>query len=121
MNCKGDEDIDAKRSRPSIGKPASCHARKERVPLIGTDQRITSGPAATMAAFRGRIHDCTRTLRTTVRFPLHRGPTLAGLNPALQRCRDVIESVTRSHWLGAAVQRHPVSGAVARARLYRWD
>src|SRR5215471_15371784 len=73
MNCKGDEDIDAKRSRPSIGKPASGHARKERVPLIGTDQRITSGPAATMAAFRGRIHDCTRTLRTTVRFPLHRG------------------------------------------------
>ena len=70
MNCKGDEDIDAKRSRPSIGKPASGHARKERVPLIGTDQRITSGPAATMAAFRGRIHDCTRTLCTTRQIPL---------------------------------------------------
>ena len=55
MNCKGDEDIDAKRSRPSIGKPASGHASKERVLLIGTGQRITSGPAATMAAFRGRI------------------------------------------------------------------
>ena len=70
MNCKGDEDIDAKRSRPSIGKPASGHARKERVLLIGTDQRITSGPAATRAAFRGRIHDCTRTLRTTCQIPL---------------------------------------------------
>src|ERR1700688_2812697 len=46
MNCKGDEDIDAKRSRPSIGKPVVGHARKERVLLFGTDQRITSGPAA---------------------------------------------------------------------------
>src|ERR1700688_1223177 len=46
MNCKGDEDIDAKRSRPSIGKPGMGHAKKERVLLFGTDQRITSGPAA---------------------------------------------------------------------------
>src|SRR5258705_10859127 len=45
MNCRGDEDIDAKRSRPSIGKPVMGHARKERVVLFGTDQRITSGPA----------------------------------------------------------------------------
>jgi hypothetical protein len=37
--------------------------------LIGTDQRITSGPAARTAALRGRIHGCTRTLRTTARFP----------------------------------------------------
>ena len=70
MNCKGDEDVDAKRSRPSIGKPAVGHARKERVLLIGTDQRITSGPSAIMPAFRGRIHDCTRTLRTTRQIPL---------------------------------------------------
>src|SRR5713226_9311492 len=46
MNCRGDEDIDAKRSRPSIGKPVMGHAKKERVLLFGTDQRITSGPAA---------------------------------------------------------------------------
>src|SRR6266481_5124864 len=46
MNCRGDEYIDAKRSRPSIGKPVMGHARKERVVLFGTDQRITSGPAA---------------------------------------------------------------------------
>src|SRR6202022_2852644 len=64
----GDEDVDAKRSRPSIGKPAMCHARKERVLLIGTDQRITSGPAARTAASRGRIHGCTRTSRESVRF-----------------------------------------------------
>src|SRR6266704_2194285 len=62
-NCRGDEDIDAKRSRPSIGKPVMGHARKERVLLFGTDQRITSGPAAKTAAFKGRIHDRTRTLR----------------------------------------------------------
>jgi hypothetical protein len=63
MNCKGDEDIDAKRSRSSIGKPGLGHARKERMLLIGTDQRITSGPAVKTAALKGRIHDCTRTLR----------------------------------------------------------
>src|SRR6476661_10400132 len=82
MNCRGDEDIDAKRSRPSIGEPGMGHARKERVVLFGTDQRITSGPAAMAAASRrrqsskrktGRIHDCTRTLRRYVRFLLHRG------------------------------------------------
>jgi hypothetical protein len=36
--------------------------------LFGTDQRITSGPAARTAAFRGRIHGCTRTIRKNVRF-----------------------------------------------------
>ena len=45
-----------------------CHASKERVLLFGTDQRITSGPAATTAAFKGRIHGCTRTIRGNVRF-----------------------------------------------------
>src|SRR3974377_1728760 len=49
-------------------KPASCHARKERVLLVGTDQRITSGPAARTAAFRGRIHGCTRIVSRKVRF-----------------------------------------------------
>src|SRR5262249_52511270 len=48
--------------------PRMCHASKERVLLIGTDQRITSGPAARAAAFRGRIHGCTRTFRGTVQF-----------------------------------------------------
>jgi hypothetical protein len=45
-----------------------CHASKERVLLFGTDQRITSGPAARTAAFKGRIHGCTRTIRGNVRF-----------------------------------------------------
>ena len=43
--------------------PISGHAQKERVSLFGTDQRITSGPAVKTAALKGRIHDCTRTLR----------------------------------------------------------
>src|ERR1700730_10537644 len=67
-NCKGDDDVDAKRSRPSIGKPVSCHARKERVLLFGTDQWITSGPAAKT------IHGCTRTFREDVRFFSGRRP-----------------------------------------------
>ena len=41
-------------SRPSIGQPVMGHAGKERVLLFGTDQRITSGPAATAAASRWR-------------------------------------------------------------------
>src|SRR5215471_6844326 len=57
--------IDAKRSRPSIGKPVMGHAKKERVLLFGTDQRITSGPAAKRLRFKGRIHGCTRTLRSS--------------------------------------------------------
>ena len=53
--------------------PLWGHAKKERVLLFGTDQRITSGPAAKTAAFKGRIHGCTRTLRRYVKFLLHRG------------------------------------------------
>src|SRR6202048_4306681 len=45
-----------------------CHARKERVLMIGTDQRIISGPAARTAASRGRIHGCTRIVSRKVRF-----------------------------------------------------
>src|SRR3954465_14834028 len=41
-------------------RPYMCHARKERAEVNGTDQRFTSGPAATTAASRGRIHGCTR-------------------------------------------------------------
>src|ERR1041385_6603539 len=37
MNCRGDDGIDAKRSRPSIANPRyKCHARLERVLLVGT-------------------------------------------------------------------------------------
>src|SRR3954447_7243354 len=41
-------------------RPYMCHASEERAEVDRTDQRITSGPAATTAASRGRIHGCTR-------------------------------------------------------------
>src|SRR6516164_10939415 len=77
-------------SRPSIGKPAMCHARKERVLLVGTDQWITSGPAARTAAFRGRIHGCTRTFRQDVRFfsLAPRAPSIHGTGPTDPDVRD---------------------------------
>src|SRR5438309_3023424 len=77
-------------SRPSIGKPVSGHASKERVLLIGTDQRITSGPAARTAAFRGRIHGCTRTIRGNVRFfsLASRAPSIHGTHWRLNEAAD---------------------------------
>src|SRR5262249_41962243 len=86
-------DVDAKRSRPSIGKPASCHARKERAELIGTDQWITSGPAATPAALRGRIHGCTRIVSRKVRFFFLalRAPSIHGTN-ATKKTRGIISA-----------------------------
>src|SRR3974390_961561 len=87
----GDEDVDAKRSRPSIGKPAMCHARKERVLLVGTDQWITSGPAATAAALEGRIHGCTRIVlrKGQILFPCTAGavPTKPEEDCASQQSR----------------------------------
>src|SRR3974390_1491028 len=56
-NCKGDQDIDAKRSRPSIGKPVTGHARKERVLLFGTDSADHIRASGQTAALKGRIHD----------------------------------------------------------------
>src|SRR3954463_16549838 len=43
-------------------RPYMCHARKERAEVNGTDQRITSGSAATAAASRGRMQGCPRTV-----------------------------------------------------------
>src|ERR1700737_2921743 len=94
----GDEDVDAKRSRPSIGKPAMCHARKERVLLIGTDQRITSGPAARTAASRGRIHGCTRIVSRKVRFF-----SLAPRAPSIHDTQETVSAAARgSAYRGAA-------------------
>src|ERR1700737_566743 len=67
----------------SIGKPGMGHARKERVVLFGTDQRITSGPAAMAAASRrrqsskrkqaGYMTAPERFAKRSDSFPLHRG------------------------------------------------
>ena len=62
-NCRGDEDIDAKRPRPSIGKPA-IGSREEKARAFDWDRSADHIRAAGQtAAFEGRIHDRTRTLR----------------------------------------------------------
>ena len=64
-NCRGDEDIDAKRSRPSIGKPVLGHC-EERARAFVWDRSADHIRASSLtAAFKGRIHGCTRTLRYT--------------------------------------------------------
>src|SRR6266481_4233338 len=98
MNCRGDEDIDAKRSRPSIGKPVMGHARKERVVLFGTDQRITSGPAAK------RPHSKAEYMTAPERFadsqiPLApRAPSIhdPSLPSAADFCRDAQRGILHS-------------------------
>src|SRR6516164_2400721 len=117
-------------SRPSIGKPAMCHARKERVLLVGTDQRITSGPAAITAAFKGRIHGCTRTLRKTSDSPLApRAPSIHGTDqritsgPAaitaafkgrIHGCTRTLRKTSDSPLAPRAPSIHGTSGTLAR-------
>ena len=75
MNCRGDDDIDAKRSRPSIGKTRyMCHARLERVLLVGTrsaDYIRASGHSGRIQRPYTWLHP-TRSLKCQI-FPLHRG------------------------------------------------
>src|SRR5271168_942463 len=65
-----------------LGEPEMGHAILERARLFGTqsaDYITASGHSgrivteASLQAKTGRIHDRTRTLRSTVRFLLHRG------------------------------------------------
>jgi len=79
-NCRCDDDtLSAKRSRPVDWETRKVHARKERVFWLGPDQRITSGPAATAAAFKGRIHGCTPNASLKRTIPLApRAPSIHG-------------------------------------------
>src|SRR3954471_16896080 len=66
---------------------------------LGPDERITSGPAATAAAFKGRIHGCTRTLRKkSDSFPLHRGrrPYMAPTRLASHRREHLLIEAKRT-------------------------
>jgi hypothetical protein len=88
MNCRGDEDIDAKRSRPSIGKPVVGHREERtRAPVWdrSADHIRASGQCGCIAmeailqAKTGRIHGCTRTLRRKGQIPLAlRAPSIHG-------------------------------------------
>src|SRR4029078_11185446 len=75
MNCGGDDGIDAKRSRPSIGKTRyMCHAKLERVLLVGTrsaDYIRASGHSGRIQRPYTWLHP-TRSLKCPI-FPLHRG------------------------------------------------
>jgi hypothetical protein len=78
---QGDEDIDAKRSRPSIGKPVIGSREEERVVLIGTDQRITSGPAAK------RLHPKAEYMTAPERFAdsqIHLAPRAPSIHDPIQ-------------------------------------
>src|SRR6516164_701622 len=86
---KGDEDIDAKRSRPSIGKPAMGHAKKERVLLFGTDQRITSGPAAKRLRSKAEYMAAPECFAES-QIPLApRAPSIHGPSRRLLRCGNM--------------------------------
>src|SRR5271155_5012702 len=78
-----------------LGEPEMGHAILERARMFGTqsaDYITASGHSgrivteASLQAKTGRIHDRNRTLRSTVRFLLHRGPrpymTLSRHGPA---------------------------------------
>src|SRR5215510_3772846 len=80
MNCRGDDDIDANGRDRRSGRPVTCAMRGlNACEWLGPDQRITSGPAATAAAFKGRIHGCTRPAREMSDFPLApRAPSIHG-------------------------------------------
>ena len=53
-NCKGDDDVDPKRSQPVMENPLWAIPRLRRVFVFGTDRGSLSGPAATVAASRWR-------------------------------------------------------------------
>src|SRR3984893_5166596 len=104
------------------------HARKERVVLFGTDQRITSGPAAMAAASRrrqsskrkqaGYMTAPERFAKRSDSFPLHRGrrpymthlrherlKTFAALVRSLANTRPVAHQTTRHGELAIAIAR----------------
>jgi hypothetical protein len=70
MNCRGDDDIDAKRLRPSKGKTRECATRaKRRVKLVGT----RSADHIRASGHSGRIqrpNGCTRRFAEMTDFSL---------------------------------------------------
>jgi hypothetical protein len=113
-NCKGDDDIDAKRSRPSIGKPGLGHAKKERVLLYGTDQRITSGPAAKRPRSKvGYMAAPERFAESQISLA-PRAPSIHGLNEPPR-----LSPVMSANWAGAAAGRITTAAAVGSKTCHR--
>jgi hypothetical protein len=59
---------DRRSENPSLG-----HAKKERVSLFGTDQRITSWPAARRPRSKAEYMTAPERFADSLRFLLHRG------------------------------------------------
>src|SRR5258705_893845 len=90
---------DRRSENPFLG-----HARKERVSLFGTDQRITSGPAAT------RLHSKAEYMTAPERFADSQIP-LAPRAPSIHDPRIEI---------AFAIQRHGRHGQERRCRQSLW-
>ena len=78
------------------------HASKERVLLIGTDQRITSGPAAKrLHSKAGYMAAPERFAKKSDSFPLHRGrrPYMAHSVALSPSCRGLLIEVKRTAML----------------------
>src|ERR1043166_3491926 len=84
MNCRGDDGIDAKRSRPSIGNTRyKCHARLERVLLVGTrsaDYIRASGHSGRIQRPYTWLHP-TRSLKVSDFSLATRAPSIHGTSP----------------------------------------
>src|ERR1043165_10318139 len=84
MNCRGDDGIDAKRSRPSIGNTRyKCHARLERVLLVGTrsaDYIRASGHSGRIQRPYTWLHP-TRSLKASDFSLATRAPSIHGTQP----------------------------------------
>src|SRR5262249_22226841 len=96
-NCKGDDDVDAKRSRPSIGKPVKCHARKERVLLVGTrsaDHIRASSHCGCIQRPNTWLHPIASRKRQILLAP--RAPSIHGTSPttSTSAIRAAIGAVT---------------------------
>src|SRR4051812_41119318 len=93
MNCRGDDGIDAKRSRPSIGNTRyKCHARLERVLLVGT----RSADYIRASGHSGRIQRPYTWLHPTpfAEMPdfslAPRAPSIHGTKPTSRHVRFVV-------------------------------
>src|SRR5216683_3765189 len=77
-----------------------CFATRRRARHFGRDRSADNIRASGQtAAFKGRIHGCTRTIRSDVRFPLHRGrrPYMAFFK-ALPPCLIGMEACATAHY-----------------------
>src|SRR5882762_6919685 len=94
---------DRRSENPFLG-----HARKERVSLFGTDQRITSGPAAT------RLHSKAEYMTAPERFADSQIP----LAPRAPSIHDPEPDLLASAMRPPRLQKYTTSGILAASSPY---